>query len=62
MTRDQELWGVASMMLNRHGQDAPVKVAERLGALAMAGEAEGVAMWQDVARRLQALMADQHHA
>lgn len=62
MTRDQELWGVASMMLNRHGQDAPVKVAERLGALAMAGETEGVAMWQDVARRLQALMADQYHA
>ncbi|WP_311270680.1 DUF6961 family protein [Sphingobium sp. WCS2017Hpa-17] len=62
MTRDQELWGVASMMLNRHGQDAPVKVAERLGALAVAGEAEGVAMWQEVARRLQALMADQHHA
>ncbi|QGP77780.1 DUF6961 family protein [Sphingobium sp. CAP-1] len=62
MTRDQELWGVAGMMLNRHGPDAPVKVAERLGALAMAGEAEGVAMWQEVARRLQALMADQHHA
>lgn len=62
MTRDQELWGVASMMLNRHGQDAPVKVAERLGALAVAGEAEGVTMWQEVARRLHALIADQHHA
>ncbi|WP_372530333.1 DUF6961 family protein [Sphingobium abikonense] len=46
MTRDQELWGVAGTMLSRYGQDAPVKVAERLGALAMAGEAEGVAMWQ----------------
>lgn len=62
MTRDQELWGVAGMMLSRYGQDAPLKVAERLGALAMAGEAGGVAMWQDIARRLQTLMADQHHA
>lgn len=62
MTQDQELWGVASMMLNRHGRNAPVKVAERLGALAVAGEAEGVAMWQEVARRLHMLMTGQHHA
>ena len=62
MTRDQELWGVASLMLNRYGQNAPVNVAERLGALAMAGETEGVAMWQEFARRLCALMAGQHHA
>lgn len=56
MTRDQELWGVASMVLRQHGDRAPVVVAEKIGQLAREGKAEGVALWKEVARRLEQLM------
>ncbi|KKW92937.1 DUF6961 family protein [Sphingobium chungbukense] len=55
MTRDQELWGMASMVLRQHGDRAPVVVAERIGQLASEGKAEGVALWKEVARRLEQL-------
>ncbi|WP_405053731.1 DUF6961 family protein [Sphingobium sp. SJ10-10] len=52
MTRDQELWGMASMVLRQHGDRAPVVVAERIEQLASEGKAEGVALWKEVARRV----------
>jgi hypothetical protein len=57
MTRDQELWGMASMLIRQHGDRAPVVVAERIVWLASKGEGEGVALWQAAARRLEQLMA-----
>ncbi|MFC3429943.1 DUF6961 family protein [Sphingobium fuliginis] len=56
MTRDQELWGMASMVLRQHGECAPVVVAERIGQLASEGKGEGVALWKEVAIRLDRLM------
>ena len=47
---------MASMMLRRHGERAPVVVAERLGQLASEGKEEGVALWKEVARRVDQLM------
>lgn len=52
MTRDQELWGMASMVLRQHGDRASVVVAERIGQLASEGQAGGVALWKEVAWRL----------
>lgn len=49
---DLELWSAANMVLTTHGEHAPVFVAERLGALALAGDAEGIAVWQAIARRI----------
>lgn len=57
MNRDQELWGMASMLLRQHGERAPVVVAERIGQLASEGEGEGVALWKEVAWRLERLSA-----
>ncbi|WP_337770753.1 DUF6961 family protein [Sphingobium yanoikuyae] len=57
MTRDQELWGVASMLLRQHGERAPVVVAERIGQLASEGDGRGVALWKEVAWRLERLRA-----
>ena len=62
MTRDQELWGMASMMLRQHGELAPLKVAERIGELAAVSEKGGVTLWREVAQRLDALMAQAHRA
>ena len=55
MTRDQELWGVALALVKQHGDQAPLKVAERIGQLAVQGEAAGIALWQEVAGRLDDL-------
>lgn len=56
MTRDQELWGMASMLLRQHGERAPVVVAERIGQLASEGQTGGVALWKEVAWRLGQLL------
>lgn len=53
-----ELWSAANMVLTTHGACAPVFVAERIGALALAGDGEGVAAWQAIAHRLSELGAD----
>ena len=57
MLTEWELWAVADSTLKRRGARAPVFVAERIGALAAAGDADGVAAWQAIARRIVALGA-----
>ena len=57
MNRDHELWGMASMLLRQHGNRAPVVVAERIGQLASEGKAEGVALWREVAIRLDRMLS-----
>ena len=47
-----ELWAVANETLRQHGERAPAFVAERIGALVLKGDGEGVATWQAVARRI----------
>lgn len=53
---DQELWAAANMVLQQHGDRAAVHVAERLGALGLAGDGAGVEVWRSIARRLDQLM------
>lgn len=44
-------------MVNRiHGTRAPLHVAERNGALALVGDAAGVARWKEIAVRLDQLV------
>lgn len=47
---------MASMLLRRHGDRAPVVVAERIGQLASEGKDEGVALWREVAIRLDQML------
>lgn len=58
MPTDWELWAVASHTIERHGRDAPLFVATRIGALAMAGDAAGIEVWREIARRMVQLMAE----
>ncbi len=53
---DQLMWGAALMLLRRHGEQAPLKVAERIGALALEGDTLGVAVWTGIASRLDKLV------
>lgn len=55
MTEEQHLWACALAIEKQHGQAAPVHVAERIGALALAGDMAGVERWKAIAARMQAL-------
>lgn len=52
-----ELWACANQVLTTHGANAALHVAEQLGALALKGDAEGIATWQEIARRIEQLQA-----
>jgi len=52
---DKESWACTTHVLKTHGDDAPRFVAERMGALALEGDAEGIATWKAIARRLSEL-------
>lgn len=52
---DWELWACANEVLRQHGDGAPVFVAERIGALALSGDMEGVRTWRAIARRVDQL-------
>lgn len=56
MTEDQVMLGAAMMLLKRHGDTAPVKVAERIGELAVEGDAAGVAVWKEIAARMDEIL------
>lgn len=55
MTRDKELWALALGVEKHHGADGPRFIAERVGELALAGEAGGVDLWRGVAARFDRL-------
>lgn len=56
ITEEQVLWGAVSMLMKRHGDDAPRKVAERIGSLALEGDMVGIALWKEIARRMDIMM------
>ena len=55
MLSNWELWACAAEVHRQHGDMAPVVAAERIGALALAGDGDGVAAWKAIALRLQQL-------
>jgi hypothetical protein len=56
MTEDEVALGAAMMLLRRHGDLAPVRAAERIGELALAGDQEGVLFWKRVAQRMDQIL------
>lgn len=56
MTPDQERWAEALAIERARGQNAPRWVAERIGALALAGDHAGVERFIEIARRLELLL------
>ena len=55
MDAAQHIWACALAIEKQHGADAPRFVAERIGALALAGDTDGIAMWKAIAVRLDAM-------
>ena len=56
MTPEQERWAEALSVLRLHGDRARVFVAERIGALALAGDVAGIQRWKEIAAKLQQLI------
>lgn len=56
MTSDQVMLGAALAMLKRYGDQAPLKVAERIGELAVDGDEMGVAVWTAIAGRMEEIL------
>lgn len=56
MTDEDVATGAAMMLLRQHGEQAPVRVAERIGELALAGDASGVELWQRIASRMDRIL------
>lgn len=55
MLSEWELWACANQVLQTHGDNATLHVAEQIGALALAEDAEGVRTWQAIAARITQL-------
>lgn len=55
LTPDQERWAEALAVERQHGEDAPRFIAERIGALALAGDLEGIERWKEIAAQLDML-------
>lgn len=56
MTPGQFRWAEALALEKLHGEAAPYFVAERIGALTLAGDPVGVEQLSQIADRLDALM------
>ena len=56
VTDEQHLWACAIEVQRQHGDMAPRFVAERIGALVLAGDAQGVSRWKAIAGCLDALL------
>ena len=52
---NRELWASALQVQKQHAEGANLFVAERIGALALAGDEAGIAIWKEIARRLDML-------
>jgi hypothetical protein len=56
LTPGQERLAEALAVQRLHGAEAPVVVAERIGALAVAGDPAGIQRWRDIAVQLDRLI------
>lgn len=55
MTAEEERWAEVLLAVRLHGDRAPDWIAERIAALASAGDETGVARFKGMAKRLDAL-------
>jgi hypothetical protein len=57
MISDRELWACAQQVIDHHGPDVDRFIAERMTALAAAGDEAGTSAWRAIADRVDWLRA-----
>lgn len=60
MTRHEETLAAALLIKNQNGADAPIYLAEQIGAQVIAGDQAGVARWQEIGFALASLLKPSH--
>ena len=56
MISEWELWACANQILKIHGDKSSLYIAEQIGALALAGDHDGIDTWKAIAHRLAGLL------
>lgn len=56
LTHQQHVLACALEVNRQHGASGPAFVAEQIGALAVAGDSAGVAMWKEIASALDEVL------
>lgn len=56
MRREEERWAEATAVYRMYRDHADVHIAERIAALATAGDQAGIDRWREIALRLDQLM------
>ncbi len=56
MSPEQERWAEALAVERQHGARGPAFIAERIGALALVGDVEGVERWRAIATKYDQLL------
>jgi hypothetical protein len=55
---ERELWACALEVVKQHGDAAPKHIAERIGALALAGDVAGIKAWKGIAAKVDQLRVE----
>lgn len=61
MSPDEERLGEALAVERLHGAEGPEFIAERIGALALAGDVAGVERWRAIAAKYEQLLGGTSH-
>ncbi len=56
MTSDLDIYRSAHLLIERHGDDAPIEAALRADELMEAGDMEGVAVWKMILKAITELL------
>lgn len=57
LTPEQERWAEALAVERAHGAGTPAFIAERVRALALQGDGDGIQRWREIAARYDELQA-----
>ena len=55
MTSDLDIYRTANLLIDHHGEDAPIEAAMRADAMLEAGDLEGYGMWRRIVRAVEEL-------
>ena len=57
MTSDIDIYRAAKLLVDRHGDEAPIHAAMRADELLKAGDVDGYAIWKQILKAIDELLA-----
>ena len=59
VTSDLDVYRAAHLLIERHGDDAPIEAAMRADELTEAGDMEGVTVWKMILKAIAELLSEE---